>query len=193
MDDKYPMLKQAELIYPSEHLGSKSAIEALNYGADSPVDHSSQDRFASKKRTRAPFSDFDDDSSGYSYLLDKERLAYQLGRSVALQKEEAAEWAGREDELAAAASEIDASDYAEPLLPPPLPLPLHQMPHVVHLVRMRRSAPQPIGYESSYGEADSDEPCFGFPLEINVKSRIKPEDVFPIRGKSQFKKCIKLE
>lgn len=46
------------------------------------------------------------------------------------------------------------------------------------------------GYSSSYAY---EPPCYGFPLEINIRSRIKPEDVFPIKGNTQFKKCIKLE
>lgn len=45
-------------------------------------------------------------------------------------------------------------------------------------------------YESSY---EHEPPCFGFPLEINVRSRIKLDQMFPIQGKSQFKKCVKLE
>lgn len=44
-------------------------------------------------------------------------------------------------------------------------------------------------YESSY---EKEPPCYGFPLEVNIKSRIKLDQVFPIHGKSQFKKCIKL-
>lgn len=44
-------------------------------------------------------------------------------------------------------------------------------------------------YESSY---ENEPPCYGFPLEVNVRSRIKFDQVFPIRGNSQFKKCIKV-
>lgn len=43
-------------------------------------------------------------------------------------------------------------------------------------------------YMSSHEEG----PCHGFPLEINVKSRVKLDQIFPIHGKSQFKKCIKV-
>ena len=50
--------------------------------------------------------------------------------------------------------------------------------------RVKRQA-----YESSY---QNEPPCYGFPLEINVKSRIKLGQIFPIHGKSQFKKCIKV-
>jgi len=50
--------------------------------------------------------------------------------------------------------------------------------------RVKRQA-----YESSY---ENEAPCYGFPLEINVRSRIKFDQVFPIKGKSQFKKCIKV-
>lgn len=57
----------------------------------------------------------------------------------------------------------------------------------------KRSKRQANYYESSYGDDDDHKkPCYGFPLEVNVKSRIKMDQVFPIFGKSQFKKCIKL-
>lgn len=52
--------------------------------------------------------------------------------------------------------------------------------------RSKRQAPY---YESSY---EKEPPCFGFPLEVNVKSRIKLDQVFPIHGNSQLKKCVKL-
>lgn len=51
-------------------------------------------------------------------------------------------------------------------------------------LRVRRQA-----YESSY---ENEPPCYGFPLEVNIKSRIKLDQVFPIHGKSQYKKCIKV-
>lgn len=44
-------------------------------------------------------------------------------------------------------------------------------------------------YESSY---EKEPPCYGFPLEVNIKSRIKMDQVFPIFGNSQYKKCIKV-
>lgn len=46
-----------------------------------------------------------------------------------------------------------------------------------------------VNYESSY---EKEPPCYGFPLEINVKSRIKMDQIFPIYGNSQFKKCVKV-
>lgn len=49
----------------------------------------------------------------------------------------------------------------------------------------KRRVKRQISYTSNYRK-----PCFGFPLEINIRSRIKPEDVFPIYGRSQIKKCI---
>lgn len=54
-----------------------------------------------------------------------------------------------------------------------------------------KKASERTGYESGY--SGYEEPCYGFPLEIRIKSRIKPENVFPILGKSKFEKCIKLE
>jgi hypothetical protein len=45
-----------------------------------------------------------------------------------------------------------------------------------------------VYYESGY---DGHTNCEGFPLEINVRSRIKLDRIFPIHGKSQIKKCIK--
>lgn len=47
-----------------------------------------------------------------------------------------------------------------------------------------------INYQSGY--EGHEEPCYGFPLEVNVKSRIKLDGIFPIHGKSQHKKCIKV-
>lgn len=44
-----------------------------------------------------------------------------------------------------------------------------------------------VSYTSGY-----ERPCHGFPLEINVKSRIKMDQVFPIFGRSQIKKCVDL-
>lgn len=46
-----------------------------------------------------------------------------------------------------------------------------------------------VNYESSY---EKEPPCYGFPLEVNIKSRIKMDQVFPIYGNSQYKKCIKV-
>lgn len=43
-------------------------------------------------------------------------------------------------------------------------------------------------YQSGYSR---EPPCYGFPLEVNVKSRIKLDRIFPIYGNSQFKKCVK--
>lgn len=47
-----------------------------------------------------------------------------------------------------------------------------------------------VYYESGY---DGNANCEGFPLEINVRSRIKLDRIFPIHGKSQMKKCIKFK
>lgn len=44
-------------------------------------------------------------------------------------------------------------------------------------------------YESRY---ENEPPCYGFPLEVNIKSRIKMDNIFPIHGNSQMKKCIKV-
>lgn len=46
-----------------------------------------------------------------------------------------------------------------------------------------------VNYESSY---EKEPPCYGFPLEVNIKSRIKMDQIFPIYGNSQYKKCIKV-
>lgn len=45
-----------------------------------------------------------------------------------------------------------------------------------------------ISYSSGY---EKGKPCHGFPLEINVRSRIKMDQLFPIHGNSQMKKCVK--
>ena len=52
-----------------------------------------------------------------------------------------------------------------------------------------RRVKRQVYYQSGY---NGERLCHGFPLEINVRSRIKMEQVFPIHGKSQFKKCIKV-
>lgn len=50
-------------------------------------------------------------------------------------------------------------------------------------------AKRQVYYESGYdGQAN----CEGFPLEINVRSRIKLDQIFPIFGKSQMRKCVKI-
>lgn len=51
--------------------------------------------------------------------------------------------------------------------------------------RMKRQ----VYYQSGY---DGEKNCHGFPLEINVRSRIKMDRLFPIHGKSQFRKCVKV-
>lgn len=44
-----------------------------------------------------------------------------------------------------------------------------------------------VSYSSNY-----EQPCEGFPLEVNINSRVKlNERIFPIFGKSQIKKCVK--
>lgn len=54
------------------------------------------------------------------------------------------------------------------------------------LRRVRRQ----VYYSSGYnGQKD----CQGFPLEINVRSRIKMDRLFPIHGNSQVKKCVRFE
>lgn len=53
----------------------------------------------------------------------------------------------------------------------------------------RRRAKRQVYYQSGY---DGEQQCYGFPLEINVRSRIKMDQIFPIHGRSQFKKCIKV-
>jgi len=50
-----------------------------------------------------------------------------------------------------------------------------------------RRTKRQIYYQSGY---NGHERCRGFPLEINVRSRIKPDQMFPIHGNSQIKKCI---
>lgn len=60
-----------------------------------------------------------------------------------------------------------------------------QLEHRKHHLRTKRQ----VYYQSGY---DGERQCHGFPLEINVRSRIKMDQVFPIHGKSQFKKCIKV-
>lgn len=44
-----------------------------------------------------------------------------------------------------------------------------------------------VYYQSGY---NGKERCHGFPLEINVRSRVKMDRLFPIHGNSQIKKCI---
>lgn len=85
------------------------------------------------------------------------------------------------DMLQSAASSInedenyDHEDDAEPWL------------HTHDPRRLRRSKRQ-VYYESGYdGEAN----CEGFPLEVNIRSRVKLDRLFPIYGKSQIKKCVK--
>lgn len=56
-------------------------------------------------------------------------------------------------------------------------------------MRQRRMKRQ-VYYESGY---DGNTNCEGFPLEINVRSRIKLDRIFPIHGKSQIKKCVKIK
>lgn len=53
----------------------------------------------------------------------------------------------------------------------------------------RKRVKRQAHYESSY---EKEPPCYGFPLEVHIKSRIKMDQIFPIFGKSQFKKCIKV-
>lgn len=43
-----------------------------------------------------------------------------------------------------------------------------------------------------YHQSTYEGPCYGFPLEVNIKSRIKMDQLFPIHGNSQYKKCIKV-
>lgn len=43
-----------------------------------------------------------------------------------------------------------------------------------------------------YHQSTYEGPCYGFPLEINIKSRVKMDRLFPIHGNSQYKKCIKV-
>lgn len=43
-----------------------------------------------------------------------------------------------------------------------------------------------------YHKSTYEGPCYGFPLEVNIKSRIKMDQLFPIHGNSQYKKCIKV-
>lgn len=50
--------------------------------------------------------------------------------------------------------------------------------------RVKRQAYETSSYEP---------PCRGFPLEINIKSRIKFDQIFPIKGNSQIKKCVRFE
>lgn len=54
-----------------------------------------------------------------------------------------------------------------------------------HHTRVKRQ----VYHSSSY---ENEPPCYGFPLEVNIKSRIKMDQLFPIHGNSQFKKCIKI-
>lgn len=57
--------------------------------------------------------------------------------------------------------------------------------------RVKRQAvlePRNYHYQSGYPR---EPPCYGFPLEVNVRSRIKMDRLFPIYGNSQHKKCIK--
>ncbi|KAG9509283.1 hypothetical protein GZH46_02207, partial [Fragariocoptes setiger] len=55
----------------------------------------------------------------------------------------------------------------------------------------RQQANRRSGY--SYTSGNYETPCVGFPLEINIRSRIIPDQLFPIHGNSQMKKCIPLE
>lgn len=54
------------------------------------------------------------------------------------------------------------------------------------LRRVRRQ----VYYSSGYNGQQN---CQGFPLEINVRSRIKMDRLFPIHGNSQVKKCVRFE
>ena len=53
----------------------------------------------------------------------------------------------------------------------------------------RRRVKRQVYYKSGYNGSNK---CHGFPLEVNVRSRIKMDQVFPIYGKSQMKKCVKV-
>lgn len=54
----------------------------------------------------------------------------------------------------------------------------------------RRRVKRQVYYQSGY---NGETKCDGFPLEVNVRSRIKLDRIFPIHGKSQMKKCIKIK
>lgn len=52
-----------------------------------------------------------------------------------------------------------------------------------------RRVKRQVHYQSGY---EREPPCYGFPLEVNIRSRIKMDQLFPIQGNSQYKKCIKV-
>lgn len=127
----------------------------------------------------ANFNDFDDDSTNYyarkasssssSSSSASKRRAQAAAAAAAAQAYAAYgadEFARRSDDTQNVPAKSETNKGSES-----------------HMARVKRQV-----YSSSYEEG----PCYGFPLEVNVKSRIKLDQIFPIHGKSQFKKCIKV-
>lgn len=59
-----------------------------------------------------------------------------------------------------------------------------------HQTKVLRRVRRQVYYSSGYNGQPN---CHGFPLEINVRSRVKMDQMFPIHGNSQMKKCIRFE
>lgn len=114
------------------------------------------------------FTDFDDDSGGY-YLaqMPAQSSSNRLAKYIMLQR---ADLGNTELEQVPSLQRTDDDEAVDEDSKP----------------RGRRVKRQ-VSYTSDY-----DRPCYGFPLEINVKSRIKMDNVFPIFGKSQVRKCVDL-
>lgn len=117
------------------------------------------------------FNDFDDDVSNYYLRKQVSSAANGLALNEALRRDGADVEEQHPVDWLLLNGDEESIDHED-------------LPEVGHHSRVKRQA-----YESSY---ENEPPCYGFPLEINIKSRIKMDQIFPIHGKSQIKKCIKL-
>lgn len=173
-NDKYSIKHDSALSYDKygSDYGNPTSVSSLSLGYD-------------EDRKKQKFNDFDDESSNYYLSAAASENNYNLDYKPIQRAEH--QVLDQEGELS---DDLDEDDTIAPIKNTSLE---HEDRSLVHLIRRKRQAP--MQYQSGYYSQTSayEEPCHGFPLEINIRSRIKPEDVFPIRGKSQLKKCIKLK
>lgn len=164
---------------------SHSAYGSGGGGDSSASGSSSSTHAAANYPSQINFTDYDDEFGSY-YVGKRRAEGGPLDRSASVTMQRADIDNRVRDNQAAAKAWIMSTDEQESLDPASdVQGSRSAHPQAIHTRNKRQ-----VYYKSGY---DGNKPCHGFPLEINVRSRIKLDQVFPIYGNSQMKKCVKLQ
>lgn len=160
----------------SNALGSGSNPQGITYSLSNGLESAADSN-------ESPFNDYDDEFGNY-YLRNKPSTTSATKKTHKVSSFASGSELRRRKSPSLRRSSADIMDESSTRQVEDKEQVDHEQGKALRRVRRQ------VYYSSGYNGQPN---CHGFPLEINVKSRVKMDQMFPIYGNSQMKKCIRFE